>query len=92
MIHIFHHNDPDGWCSAAIVLKYLADQNTKDGISLNECRYGMEFPWSRIFSNDVVYMVDFSLKPEEMERLNEMCSKFVWIDHHQNCVDHIGLF
>jgi hypothetical protein len=33
-----------------------------------------------------VYMVDFSLEPDEMKRLNECCD-LTWIDHHKSAID-----
>jgi|GEM_PF-769959 len=33
-----------------------------------------------------VYMVDFSLKPEDMKRLAEV-SNLIWIDHHRTAID-----
>ena len=88
MIHIFHHNDPDGWCSAAIVLKCLSI--VSDEKRLHECRYGMEFPWDEIGKGDTVYMVDFSLEPMDMIRLGGQCRKLHWIDHHVSAIDKMA--
>jgi len=91
MNHIFYHNDPDGWCSAAIVRKYLLECNPITAMGdFHECRYGMEFPWDAIAAGDTVYMVDFSLKQQELVRLKNSCREFVFIDHHQTALEEVA--
>lgn len=74
--HCVYHNDPDGWCSAAVVLETHPDAN------LIRMNYGFHFPRKSIKDGDTVYMVDYTLQPfEEMIKLNERCN-LIWIDHH----------
>ena len=91
-ICFFHRADFDGVCSAAIVKKFVPD------CELYGIDYGDEFPWDKVSMCQVamvgaaepekrqVYMVDFSLKPDDMKRLAACCD-LVWIDHHKVCVD-----
>jgi len=93
---IFHRADYDGVCSAAIVKKFVPD------CELYGIDYGDPFPWDKVMDGPQVsaaeleagsglprrqvYMVDFSLKPDEMKRLSEVCD-LVWIDHHKSAID-----
>jgi oligoribonuclease NrnB/cAMP/cGMP phosphodiesterase (DHH superfamily) len=73
----FHGQDLDGWASGAIV-KYKFPEAKMFPIN-----YGDKFPWEEINSDDIVYMVDFSLSAEEMDRLNNhLQQNLIWIDHH----------
>jgi len=60
-------------------------------LRLPECEmiginYGDPFPWDSIETGETVYMVDFSLPMDDMERLNEVCH-FIWIDHHKSAIE-----
>ena len=84
-----HHNDLDGRCSAAIVKKWF------DGLLNNTRR--LEFiemdykdsvdysHWNSKFED--VIIVDFSLKPDEMQALRSRSGDVVWIDHHATARD-----
>ena len=89
MIHIFHHNDPDGWCSAAVVLKALREK--AGGAPLRHClhemNYGRAFPWGLVGLDDQVYMVDYSLQPRDMMALAAQCSALTWCDHHKSSLE-----
>ncbi len=72
----YHSADLDGKCSAAIMLNHYPK------IEIFPINYGDPFPWDTIVTNEVVYMVDFSLPITDMIRLKRNCSRLVWIDHH----------
>jgi len=79
-----HSSDLDGHCSGAII-KHRYPDCEMFGIN-----YGDEFPWGDITVGETVYMVDFSLSADEMDRLNKICN-LIWIDHHRTAivdVDH----
>ena len=83
---IYHSADLDGKMSAAIVQSFNKD------CELIPANYGDPFPW-HLFMNDkhntneLVYMVDFSLQPfEKMYELMKLC-RFVWIDHHETAIN-----
>lgn len=78
----YHSADLDGVCSGAIVHQ-----------AFPECEmigfdYGQQVPWASIKPGEVVYMVDVSLPPHEMKRLNE-AAQLVWIDHHADKIDAV---
>ena len=95
-ICFYHRADFDGVCSAAIVKKFVPD------CELYGIDYGDPFPWDKVMDGPQVsaaeleagsglprrrvYMVDFSLKPDEMKRLNECCD-LAWIDHHKSAIE-----
>ena len=73
----YHASDYDGKCSAAIVRKFNPE------CQLIPITYGRDFPWDRIWTNEIVYMVDFCLQPfDEMVKLAHSCKKLIWLDHH----------
>ena len=94
---IFHNNDFDGHCSAAIVgLKHNYQ------VDFYPIDYGDEFDYNSLKDKDIVYMLDFSLPMNQMQKiyytikenhqyidkigkfdaLKEKNWKFIWIDHH----------
>lgn len=100
-ICFYHRADFDGVCSAAIVKKFVP------GCELYGIDYGDPFPWDKVMDGPQVsaaeleagsglprrqvYMVDFSLPPDEMKRLAEV-SDLTWIDHHKSALDsNMGL-
>lgn len=80
---IFHHNDPDGWCSAAIMFNAIGGEKI-----LREINYGKKIPWELVEYGDKIYMLDFSLPMPDMFSLQAMVGKenFVWIDHHVSAI------
>ena len=77
----YHGSDFDGKGSAAIV-KYFNPEC--------ECIpliHGKGFPWHKINPEETVYMVDFSIAPQFMIRLNDLCKEFIWIDHHISAIE-----
>lgn len=81
---IFHHNDNDGLCAAYLVLTYA---ETKDeDIGLYEMDYDKQFPLGEIQKDEEVYIVDFSISPDEMESLLKITENVTWIDHHETAI------
>lgn len=77
----YHSGDLDGKCSGAIVKQFDKD------VELRGINYGEPFPWCDIAPNDTVYMVDFSLQPDDdMRRLAQSCH-LIWIDHHKSAIE-----
>lgn len=90
-ICFYHKADLDGVCSAAIVKHFVPD------CELHGMDYGDEFPWGQILGHmgrpgadprPTVYMVDFSLPPEDMKRLAAV-SNLIWIDHHETAIRQV---
>lgn len=81
----YHHNDLDGKCAAAIVLKVhnncrMREIDYKDNPCFLEEVQGDEF----------VYIVDFSFPPEKLYELLEITrpENIIWIDHHETAKDY----
>lgn len=79
---VFHHNDADGRCAAAIVLKWAKENGRV--LRFVEMDYSMSCPLDIIKLLEMVVIVDFSFKPEVMERiLNKVGEEnIIWCDHH----------
>jgi uncharacterized protein len=89
---IFYHNDMDGVVSASWVylsvgitesLNYMDDSN-------NVCfsmDYQNEFPIKIVRKDEQVYIVDFSIQPEEMIDLLKITKNVTWIDHHETAIN-----
>lgn len=84
---IIHHNDADGRCAAAIVAKRFPSRGLASGDFI-EMDYSRELPLHRIQTQETVYIVDFSLKPDVMRQLTERTPAVHWIDHHQSCAGY----
>jgi oligoribonuclease NrnB/cAMP/cGMP phosphodiesterase (DHH superfamily) len=47
----------------------------------------MDFPFDSIRENEQVYIVDYSIFPNEMEKLLEITEDVTWIDHHISAIN-----
>jgi len=81
---IYHRADNDGMCSGAIVRYYCEEK----GISPNmiPMDYGDSFePLNDIVEGDTIYIVDFSLPINIMEKFNKF-NTLIWYDHHESAI------
>lgn len=85
----FHHNDLDGRCAAAIV-KYARQGMVSSNFI--EMDYKDPFPFGKIEKDEKVYIVDFSLKPNVMNKLLEITETIIWIDHHKTAIEYEPLY
>ena len=77
----FHHNDPDGHASGAIVRYALGPE-----VQLVESDYdATAIPWEEVAQAERVIVVDFSFPFDQMVRLAEG-REFIWIDHHKSAM------
>ena len=78
----FYHTDEDGKCSAFWVKTYAPykDNYKREFIPIN---YGTEFPFDSIQKDEQIYIVDYSILPEEMEKLLTITKDVTWIDHQR---------
>lgn len=81
MLCIYHSNDLDGRCSAAILLREFPK------IELYGMNYGEKFPYDKLHADTKLYMVDFSLPIDEMIAIYQKVMRFVWIDHHKTAIE-----
>lgn len=81
----FYHVDFDGKCSAFWVhqLAPKLDDYDEEYIMIN---YGMEFPFEKIKKDEQIFIVDYSIMPEEMEELLKITNNVTWIDHHISAI------
>lgn len=88
MHQIIYHMDPDGYASGGIVATALQRQGVKEEeIGFHPINYGMDLP-ELDYENDKVYMVDFSLQPDEemIKFAKKLGDRLVWIDHHDTSI------
>lgn len=83
---VFYHSDNDGKCAGYWVkaLNELEDEYEDEYIKIN---YGIDFPFDKIRKDEIVYIVDYSILPKEMDKLLEITSNVVWIDHHKSAIE-----
>ena len=93
MIHIYSHNDLDGWSAAAIVFEKFMD---KSDIKMNSLNYSKSdfFNLDDIESGDTVYVLDYNLNNEQVARLKHVNERaeVIWIDHHAGSHLNAGIF
>jgi uncharacterized protein len=77
---IYHHDDMDGYCSAAILLQKYPNAKT---VSITY----PEVPPVRSCCGQDVYIVDYSILPDQLETLKKVANKVVWIDHHKSAIE-----
>lgn len=82
---IFYHLDLDGKAAGAIVLRW-ATRYDKYPMECIEINYGMAFPFDRIREGEQVWIVDYSISPEEMDKLFTITNDIIWIDHHKSAI------
>jgi uncharacterized protein len=79
-VKIFHHNDADGRCAAAIASCWCNDRGKY--WEFIEVDYKDRIPVERVMLGDYVFIVDFSFIPHIMNEIWLMSSKVIWCDHH----------
>lgn len=82
---IFYHNDMDGKCAAHVINSY--DDWPTPSSSFHAINYGMEFPLADIEEAERVYILDYSIEPEEMKKLLAITEDVIWIDHHKTAIE-----
>lgn len=79
----YHHNDLDGRCAAAIVLKRYPNCRMRE-INYSDNPVFLE----EVKENEIVFIVDFSFIPEKMNELFQLTINVIWIDHHKTAKDY----
>lgn len=82
----YHHNDADGRCAGAIV--YRAMKEKYSDIEMIEVSYKDEIDIEKIKLMESIYIVDFSFKPEIMNKVLEKTAAITWIDHHKTAFEY----
>jgi oligoribonuclease NrnB/cAMP/cGMP phosphodiesterase (DHH superfamily) len=92
---IYHHDDKDGEGAGFLVYNYAkySDNDAEHGYDKRCVRinYKMKFPLEMVRPNEQVWIVDYSISPEEMRQLLMVTEDIIWIDHHKSAIDkYIG--
>jgi uncharacterized protein len=84
-ILIYHHDDNDGLCSAAVAANYY--NRNEFAIKFVAINYGKEL-WNQeeIEAAEKVWLLDFT--SDKMDEFVKACgSKLTWIDHHKTAME-----
>lgn len=80
---ILHHNDADGRCAAHLI---HANKDLLRGpfdiMKFVEMTYEKPTPFGMVWPNETVFIVDFSISPDDMRKLMQITNNVIWIDHH----------
>jgi len=82
----FYHADADGKCAGYLVETY-AKNTDKYPITMHEINYHIPFPIDSIMDDEEVYIVDFSISPDEMRKLLDITKNVTWVDHHKTAIE-----
>lgn len=82
----FYHADADGRCAGFWVSLSAGIHDNYEPV-FKEINYGMEFPFDEIMPGEQIYIVDYSISPDEMLRLLETTQDVTWIDHHKTAIE-----
>jgi len=102
----FYHGDLDGQAAAFCVHAWVGIKPTapiyKTGVLYSggkilnsgfvEINYGDPFPFDSIEKGEQVWIVDYSIAPDEMARLLSITKDVTWIDHHKTAIDKYADF
>lgn len=84
----FYHVDQDGIVSGFYVRKACEQRGLAfESEDFRKINYGMEFPFHDIEQDEFVFIVDYSIEPEEMWQLLSITKNVFWIDHHQSTIE-----
>jgi uncharacterized protein len=89
----FYHNDNDGHASGHVLNLFLYENpirvcfHDKSKPEFIEMNYDKPFPFDIIVPEEVVYIVDYSIQPVEMDRLLSITKNVHWIDHHKTAIE-----
>lgn len=89
MFHVFMHNDADGFASGYQIIKHLKETVNikKDDYQYHIMDYSKKFPFDLIKPEDIIFIVDYSIEPEEMIKLLDITKDVIWIDHHISAIE-----
>ncbi len=86
---IYYHNDLDGRCAAAIAYRAIEAERVKGiKVDLIELDYKDKIKVKEINLCEKIFIVDFSFKPEIMEKVLLLTKNIVWIDHHKTAFEY----
>ena len=88
----FYHNDADGQCSGFWVFQCAGMTDIHGHCEFIEMSYENPFPIDTICPNEQIYIVDYSISPDEMRELLKITTDITWIDHHKTAIEKYNGF
>lgn len=88
----FYHNDADGKCAGFWVSLSAGLTNLDHQADCIEMSYERPFPIETILPNEQIYIVDYSVSPDEMRELLKITKDVTWIDHHKTAIEKYADF
>jgi oligoribonuclease NrnB/cAMP/cGMP phosphodiesterase (DHH superfamily) len=83
----FYHNDADGRCAGFWVRDGVSGNDGYPERDFIEMSYSKPFPMNTVRKNEDVYIVDYSISPDEMRQLLDITENVTWIDHHKTAIE-----
>ena len=83
----FYHNDADGRCAGFWVAHSAGLEDLEHPVDFIEMSYEKRFPMESIIPNEQIYIVDYSISPDEMRELMKITLDVTWIDHHKTAIE-----
>ena len=83
----FYHNDADGKCAGFWVAHTAVMENIETPTEFIEMSYEKPFPMDTIKPNERIYIVNYSISPDEMRKLLQITTDVTWIDHHKTAIE-----
>lgn len=84
----FYHNDMDGQCAGLwVYLSVGINDEYNFESEFIAIDYKDKFPMESIRPNEQIYIVDFSISPDEMRELLSITKNVTWIDHHKTAIE-----
>jgi len=84
---IFYHDDTDGRCAAHVIGNQTYPIMSMDHSKYIAMDYNRPFPFDKVVKDESVYIVDYSISTEDMDKLFDITKNVVWIDHHQSSLE-----
>lgn len=83
---VFYHNDHDGRLSAFLIRHFVLKHYPHTEIDFVETNFDQPFAIDTVVSDEIVWIVDFSIEPEMMMKLMSITGDVRWIDHHGTAI------
>lgn len=89
----FYHGDSDGKCAGFwVYLNAGLNDYKKYDSKFIEIDYRTKFPIETIRPDEQIYIVDYSINPDEMRQLLNITKDVTWIDHHKTAIEKYADF
>jgi hypothetical protein len=98
-VWIFYHSADSDGMSSGFLMKWAVENGiiiiprTDAEVGMIPFNYKWDVPFEKISNNDLVFWLDVSATPEEMNTLyDKLDGEMIWIDHHESILkDHFTM-